>query len=215
MNMGLGQLGGSSLVFKRKYRWTLRIDRNCQGYIPEHFVKLAARPSLTVEETEINYLHGKMWIPGKGTWETITVTYYDIGLAGEGMTQLFSWLASVYDFTNPQTLYQASTAVGYGCQGTLMLYDGSGVPMEIWTLKNMWPTSVNFGELDYSSSEEATIELTLRYNEVKYEPKCGGGAISPCITGCSYQGPSNNSNSATGNTSDVAATSNGGRQIIV
>ena len=40
-------------------------------------VKVAARPSITIEETEINYLNDKTWIPKKGTWEAITVTHFD------------------------------------------------------------------------------------------------------------------------------------------
>jgi hypothetical protein len=188
--MGLGKLAGPDLVFKRKYRWTFQIFPSCGNQpIPAHFVKLASRPNLTIEETEINFLHGKMWIPGKGTWETITVTYYDIGNAGAGMTALFSWLATVYNFTDPDGLHQSSKrgtgpgSGGYAGQGILLLYDGCGVTMESWELANMWPQAVNFGELDYSSSEEVTIELTLRYSEVKYTPLCGG-SITPCCKGC-------------------------------
>jgi hypothetical protein len=99
--MGLGKLGGSDIVFKRKYRWTFSMLSPCGGSIPEHTVKLAARPNLTIEEQEINFLHGKMWIPGKGTWETITVTYYDLGNDGGSLAPLWSWLATVYDFTDP------------------------------------------------------------------------------------------------------------------
>jgi hypothetical protein len=32
----------------------------------------------------------------------------------------------------------------------------------------MWPTSISFGELDYTSSEDTTIELTTRYSEKSY-----------------------------------------------
>lgn len=208
--MGLGKLGGSDIVFKRKYRWTFVLQSPCGGTIPEHTVKLAARPNLTIEETEINFLHGKMWIPGKGTWETITVTYYDLGNDGGSLTGLWSWLATVYDFTDPVNLKQASKRGGTGIRGgqvgtqigavptiqqrgagsggyagigTLVLFDGCGEPMERWTLGGVWPQAINFGELDYSSSEEVTIELTLRYFEVKYEPLCGG-AINPCCGGC-------------------------------
>lgn len=204
--MGLGRLGGSDIVFKRKYRWTFVLNSPCGGSIPEYTVKLAARPNLTIEETEINFLHGKMWIPGKGSWETITVTYYDLGGDGGSLTGLWSWLATVYDFTDPVNLKQSSkrgnslpapgsgatgggiaapgaTGGGYAGTGVLTLFDGCGKSMERWTLGGVWPQSINFGDLDFSSSEEVTIELTLRYFEVKYEPLCGG-AINPCCGGC-------------------------------
>ena len=139
--------------------------------------------NLTIEETEINFLHGKMFIPGKGTWETITVTYYDVGNATD-LQPLWNWIVSVYDFTNPTTLYQSSRRSGYGATGTLRLYDGCGTTMETWTLQGMWPQAVNFGELDYSSSEEIVIELTLRYQDVKFEGGCGLTTPQCSCKGC-------------------------------
>ena len=206
--MGLGLLGGPSLVFKRKYRWTLAIDPYCSGLgvIPPNFVKLASRPNLSIEETEINFLNGKMFIPGKGTWETVTVTYYDVGGNGgaAGMGYLYSWLATVYNFTgkatgsvgggssgvNPLNNLQQSSALGnsgtsgYGADATLTLYDGCGAQMEQWVMTGAWPQAVNFGELDYSSSEEVTIELTLRYINAVYTSLCPQLAITPCCNGC-------------------------------
>lgn len=188
--MGLGELSTNpNLVFKRKYRWTFELISPCGPAIPPYFVKLASRPNLTIEETEINFLHGKMYIPGKGTWESITITYYDIGNGGAGMTGLYSWLATIYNFTDPACLSQSSKkgngagSGGYAGKGILQLYDGCGTVMERWELNHAWPQAINFGELDYSSSEEVTIELTLRYSDVKLQLFCGG-AIAPCCAGC-------------------------------
>lgn len=172
MNMGLGMIGTNDrLVFKRKYRWTFRVKGPC-GDIPEHYVKLAARPNLSIEETEINFLHGKTWLPGKGTWETITVTYYDVGNAPE-MQGLYNWIASVFDFARPLQLFQSSRTSGYSANAELQLYDGCGTVMETWNLQQVWPQAINFGELDYSSSEEVTIEMTLRYTNVEFKGGCG------------------------------------------
>jgi len=182
-DMGLGEIGTrNDLVFKRKFRWTFTVLTGCSGTIPEHFVKLASRPNISVEETEINFRHGKTWIPGKGTWETITVTYYDVNQTDN--LDLYSWLATVYDFTDPVGLKQASKRSEYGAVGTLTLFDGCGSPMERWEMEGMWPTTINFGDLDYSNSEEVTIELTLRYDQVKYTPICPAGGIAPCCTPC-------------------------------
>ena len=97
-NMGIGLLGDRNIIFKRKFRWTFRVEQICGNLVvPDSFVKMAARPNLTVEPTEINYLNAKTWIPGKPSWEQITVTYYDI--ASDDNIDLWSWLATVYDFT--------------------------------------------------------------------------------------------------------------------
>jgi hypothetical protein len=200
LNMGLNDLNASDVVFKRKYRWLFTIYTDCgSGIISSNWVKLASRPNLTIEETEINFLNGKMWIPGKASWETITVTYYD--LAGStpvgSMDALYSWLATVYNFTTKAVPYSQSSkrgaaspggpgsSGGYAGVGILALYDGCGNPLEEWVLQNMWPQAVNFGELDYSASEEVTIELTLRYSEVQFTGVVGcSGNPYPCCTGC-------------------------------
>ena len=183
INMGIGELGGENLIFKRKFRWTFQVKNICgSAEVPEHFVKVAARPNLTVEETEINFLNAKTWIPGKASWETITLTYYDV--ASRDNAGLWNWLASVYNFTNPVTLEQGSNKAQYAGRAVLTMYDGCGSGLERWVMGDAWPQAINFGELDYSSSEEATVELTLRYSQVEYTPLCPSFPIGPCCRPC-------------------------------
>jgi hypothetical protein len=183
-NMGLGLLGTSNSVFKRKFRWTMEFQGVCgidTLKISPAFVKAANRPSLTIEETEINYLNGKMWIPGKGTPDTTQVTYYDIASVdgGEVVAGLFTWLATVYNFKDNEALTQSSkqgVAGGYTAQkGILTMLDGCGNEIDKFTYIDCWPTQINFGELDYSSNDECTIDVTLRYRNFEYKPntECG------------------------------------------
>lgn len=183
-NMGLGHLSDADLVFKRKYRWTLEIQGLCVGDIPPFYVKTAARPNLTIDETEINHLHGKTWIPGKGTWETIQVTYYDVA-NNPSLSTLYSWLASVYNFTDPVGMHQSSSLRGYAGRGILKLYDGCGSSLEQWVLHSVWPQAVNFGDLDYASSDEVVIEVTLRYAFAELTPQGDCPLpVNPCGSGC-------------------------------
>ena len=182
-DMGLGHLSDADLVFKRKYRWTLEIRGLCVGDIPPFYVKTAARPSLTIDETEINFLHGKTWIPGKGTWESLNVTYYDVK-GNPNQSNLWSWLASVYNFTDPIGIHQASTARGYAGLGVLKLFDGCGTIMEEWNLHHVWPQAVNFGDLDYASSDEVVMDLTLRYGFAELIPTPCAAPVDPCGSGC-------------------------------
>ena len=182
--MGIGVIGQPDITFKRKFRWTFEVFGFCnneKNVIPEHFVKVASRPNLSIEETEVNHLNGKMWIPGKASWETITVTYLDVA-HGE-MQQLWNWLATMYDFTDPVGLHQG-TRRDWDATGVLNMYDGCGTLLEQWQMQHMWPTAINFGDLDYSSSEEATIELTLRYWDVIYRSYCPNFQPQPCCNGC-------------------------------
>lgn len=186
--MGLGSLGGANLIFKRKFRWTFEVFNICGvagRKIPQSFVKLASRPNLSIEETEINFLNAKTWIPGKASWETISVTYYDV--ASLENQELWNWLASVYNFTDPVGLSMGSQRKDYSAYANLVLYDGCGQLLEQWVLYDLWPQAVNWGDLDMASSEEATIELTLRYSNVAYRSVCPKftpvACCSPCDSG--------------------------------
>jgi hypothetical protein len=186
--MGLGALGDGTIIFKRKFRWTMEISF-CNGTatVAKEFVKVGNRPQIDIEEQEINYLNGKMWIPGKATWQTMAITYYDVAgttvtplAGGASTTSILSWIASIYDITDPVCLNMNAKPNDYEGQAILTLYDGCGIPLEQWTLLHVWPQSVNWGDLDMSSSEECTIELTLRYSQVTYQSLCPAASLARC-----------------------------------
>lgn len=183
MNMGIGKLGGANLIIKKKYLWTFQVINLCNGQkIGESFVKSMGRPSWDTEETELNFLNAKTFIPGKTTLETLTVTYIDV--ASVDQQPLWSWLASIYNYNDPVRMWSASKRSDYSGTGILVMYDTTGTPLEQWVMLDCWPKAVNFGDLDMSSSEEATIELTLRYSSLQYKSLCPEytpyGCFSPC-----------------------------------
>ena len=172
--MGIGKLGGSEVTHKRKFRWLFSI-LYCNGkVVSPHFVKTASRPNIAIEETEVNFLNEKTWIPGKAAWEAVDVTYLDVAVANDpdGNIGLWNWLASVYDFTST-CRHMNSKRSGYAGSAILSLLDGCGNEMEAWVMSDMWPTSIKFGELDYSSSDLVEISLSLRYSQVTYTNYCG------------------------------------------
>ena len=100
--MGMGKLGDGKIIHKRKFRWTFEVLREPAGRnVSAAFVKVAARPNLTVEETEIHFLNAKRYLPGKGTWETITVTYYDVANAPDGTSNVGLCIAHTMKMVMP------------------------------------------------------------------------------------------------------------------
>lgn len=191
--MGVGSVGvgDPNVIFKRKFRWTLEISGNgqCPFRVPPYFCKLAARPNIEFEETEINWLNDKTWIPGKASWQAITVTYIDVagnlsGAGAQGNLGLYDWLLTVFDFTSPTKKFMNSKRINYAGEATLTLWDGCGTPLETWTLLDAWPQAVNFGDLDYSVSDTLDIELTLRFSQVRFEHKCPVYTPQSCCVGC-------------------------------
>jgi hypothetical protein len=193
-NMGIGML--ASAAFKRKYRWTFEVEQvgGAGGFnIGGAYVKSGNRPQIDIDETEINFLNGKTFIPGKATFNEISFTYYDVAVEKDPtVNNLLRWVNRVYNFekkgaTNEikatQGSYPDKGGTGYAGKGILTLLDGCGFALEQWELINCWPKSINFGDLDYSSSDECNIELSLRYAFATYKNFCNKVTESEVCTG--------------------------------
>ena len=167
--MGIGQLGQPGTILKRKFRFTLEWSTPV-GDIPIHFVKMAQRPQLEIAEAEINFLNAVTWIPGKGRWQPLSVTYHDV--AHEDMRNLYNWIGQVYGYQlygqTSDNLTQSEKS-GWAGTGTLKTFDGCGKEIERWTLYDCWPQSINFGDLSYEDSEVCNIDLTVRFSRVTLE----------------------------------------------
>lgn len=187
MPMGIGELGQPNLIIKRKFRYTIEFNTRL-GPIPRHFVKVANRPQLEIDELEIQFLNASTWIPGKGRWQPLNITYIDTN--SSLMKPLYDWVATVYDF-------QGYSGVGGGgadlkqaerkdwdATCSISVYDGCGSELERWTLGGVFPQAINFGDLDYGSNDECNIELTIRFDKAGIQGFCGTPTPQGRCTGC-------------------------------
>lgn len=158
--MGIGKIG-SMAPRSHKFRWTFEAKFSIAN-IPERFVKLQARPvgdSVTEKIEDIGKQAG-----------SFTMTVLDVQDKDPSLEPLWQVIRYVYELTedgtkllpNPLPPERLGTAV-------LRLYDGTGNLLERWSLTGVWPTNINFGELDYSSSAPLDIEITWRYASFQYE----------------------------------------------
>lgn len=183
-SMGIGLLGNRNLSIKRKNRFTLSIKPYCNTTptIGPSFVKTASRPNYDIEEIELNFLNAKTYIQGKVSWQSISVSYIDAG--AQDIANLYKWIAQSASIGDNQNFWQGTNFNDYAAEATLLEYDGCGNAMAEWNLYNVWPQTGNFGELDQSSSEEAMIELTLRYDQVRYRGYCPIVKFEQCCSPC-------------------------------
>lgn len=169
--MGIGDLGSPAIIIKRKFRFTLDIQHPF-GTIPRSYVKVASRPKLTIEEKELNFLNSTEYYPGKGKWDALDVTYIDVVDKAGTTLQIHNWIRTVWNFHDVVNMRQ-SEMLGWGGLANLGMYDGCGNLLELWQLAKCFPTSVDFGDLSYAESDEATIQLQIRYSQVHYFNYCG------------------------------------------
>jgi len=119
------------------------------------------KPKITYESVEMHSYNSRVYIAGKHQWEEITITLRD------DITNTISSLvgAQVQRQSNhfEQTTYGAG--INYKFDTVLDILDGGNdFYLERWFMEGCWVTNVNWGELDYSSSDPQTIELTIRYD---------------------------------------------------
>ena len=100
------------------------------------------------------------YFAGKQSWEPITLKWYDVEQDPDVSAGIYSWLESVTNIpsanVNPPAFYKRTA--------TLSMVDGFEQPTETWSISNTWPQAVNWGELDYTATDLAVIEATMRFD---------------------------------------------------
>jgi hypothetical protein len=172
--MAMGNLASGSTIFKRKFRWMLRI----QGMSGDTMAVLpplrGARPDLEFKDIEVPHMIEDVFIPGKPTWKPINLVLYDICIKGAHKHPIWEWILMIYDPSSPNGGYygpildsSSSNSILGGSfkrDANLELYSGCGDIVEKWTFQNAYPSQVNFGELDMSNAEVITCDVTLKYD---------------------------------------------------
>ena len=139
---------------KRKFRWTLEIDG-----IDAFTLKTGARPQMTFEETVIDYINTKRYVAGKMSYSPLNITLQD-PIAPSAAQKVMNWVRLCYEVITGRMGY----ATFYKKDITLKLLDPQGTVVELWDLTGTWVQDVNFGDLDYASSDNAEIAATIRFD---------------------------------------------------
>jgi hypothetical protein len=140
---------------KRKNRFILRFPSSLG--INEWYVFSSARPSAKINATEIPFLNTSTYVAGRFVWEELRVQFKD-PIGPSASQALMEWFRLHAESVTGRMGY----AAGYKKDVELEMLDPTGVVVEKWILQGTFLTSLNFGDLDYSRDELATIDATLR-----------------------------------------------------
>lgn len=196
-NMGLDfGLESPSVCYKRKYRWLFKIPEVSADGVNALPPTKGARPNLSFKEMEAQHLTETIYYPGKPEWKPVNLTLYEVGRKGVDHPVL-RWIKDVY---NPESGIWKPSCDGFKrYQCFLEMYDGCGDLLEKWVFENIWVQSIEFGDLDMSSSEIVVCDMTLRYDRAYVTPPNsgqgggGGGGGNPALfpTGSNSGGSGN------------------------
>jgi hypothetical protein len=140
---------------KRQNRFILRFDSSLG--INEWFVESTARPKITINTTEIQFLNTSTYVAGRFTWGTINVKFRD-PIGPSASQALMEWVRLCAESVTGRMGY----AAGYKKDVYLEMLDPTGVVVEKWLLQGAWLSDVDFGSLGYSTDGVAEITATLR-----------------------------------------------------
>ena len=132
-------------------------------------------PSLTFYTVTLAVYNSKVYVAGKHTWETITITLRDD--VNNSVTKLVGeQIQKQFDFFE-----QASAASGIDYKFTArieMLDGGNGASapnvLETWELYGAYVENVNYNTLAYNVSEPATITMSMQYDNAIQTPQGTG-----------------------------------------
>lgn len=125
--------------------------------IHEWYVSSAKRPSWKTNTTEVQMLNTSTFVAGRFNWDPITVTFRD-PIGPSASQALMGWLRQHAESVTGRMGY----AAGYKKDIELEMLDPTGVVVQKWILEGTFLSSADFGSLDYSQDDIATITCELR-----------------------------------------------------
>ena len=137
------------------------------------------RPQISFEEITLPVYNSTLYLAGRHSWNELTVNVRD-DAQGSVSKLVGQQIQKQLDMVE-----QASAATGqdYKFQTNIEILDGgngTAVPqvLETWECYGCYLKTANYGALNYGSNEEATIALTIRYDNAVQSPLTSGVGTS-------------------------------------
>lgn len=133
------------------------------------------RPSVTFDEIPLDIYNSKVYLQGKHTWEQVTVNLRD-DASGQVAKLVGEQLQKQFDMMEQSS---AASGIDYKFITRCEVLDGgngASTPnvLETWELYGCMVTNVNYNDLNYASSEAATITMSIRFDNAVQTPVGAG-----------------------------------------
>jgi len=137
------------------------------------------RPNLNFNPITLDVYNSKVFLQGKPEWQETSVNLRDDStgsvarLVGEQIQKQFDFAEQASAFSGIDYKFQTIFEVLDGGNGAI-----APNALETWELYGCFISEVNYNSFDYKASEEATITMTLRYDNALQTP-IGTGVGTP------------------------------------
>lgn len=165
MSVKLTSSASSSMEPLKKNRWIFQITEvpgAPSGADGLAFAAFAATvPKFTTNAIESDRINEKFYIAGKGTWNDLSVSFYDYIQSDSPGQSLYDWSQEVYDPITGQVGFKSS----YSTTATLAHLDPQGAIVRMWNIFHMWPTEVDLGgSLSYTDDGIQEVVANFKFD---------------------------------------------------
>jgi hypothetical protein len=133
------------------------------------------RPNVTFENIDLPIYNSTIKLAGKYAWQDITCNLRDD--AGGNVSKLVGeQLQKQLDFME---MSSASSGIDYKFLTVFEVLDGGNgtnapISLETWEIYGCYLQGVNYGDMNYGTSEDARIALTIRFDNAVQTPAGSG-----------------------------------------
>lgn len=178
-----GALSGQLLMPKLKHRFRVSVTNfgNVSNLVDfTRQIMTAGRPQLQSPAQPLHSYNNIVYIAGKAEWQAIEVQLRD------DITNKVSSLVSaqVQKQMNHFTQSAAVSHTNYKFTMQLQTLDGTMDTLNVledWRLEGCFIETVNYGDMDYASSDPMTISLTIRYDNATQGSEFAESAINTAV----------------------------------
>ena len=161
----------SDLEPKRSYRFRLQSKKGLKldGKTASKFwwnAKKVDKPSFSVSTNKYRLINHEINVPGIVQWNPITIEIADIGETVTDLLEEFKKFGYAPNSFNEDKGLEKAKSLDFGHVGKLSFQqlDDQGTVIETWVLEGAFITELRLGNLDYSSDEIISINMTITYD---------------------------------------------------
>jgi len=174
-NFGVPTKDASATTLMPKLQYRFRVtfsllgDKTSKDIVTQNVVSVG-RPSVTHEEVIVDSYNSKMYLAGKHTWEPISIVLRD-DMNSAVVKALGNQLNKQLDHNSQSSAVAGSVYKFDMAIETLDGNNGEGntpVVFDKWEIEGAFLSGVQYGDLNYSTSDMVQVTATIRYDNAKH-----------------------------------------------
>jgi len=171
-NLTVPTAGGTQVLLMPKLKYRFRVTLLGFGVAAAteltKQVKDVTRPKVNFEEMTLDVYNSKVYLAGKPNFETVTLTLRD-DASGEVQKLVGQQIQKQFDFLEQAS---ARSGIDYKFTTRIEVLDGGNANLtpkilETINLYGCFVQNADYGELAYGTNEEATVALSIRFDNME------------------------------------------------